>query len=659
MEKAIAVSNNDIALVAWTYDRKLVGCLGFSIRRLDLNARTETALPAWVGFQGDNPAGEWKAKDTDTWPIQKFNWKDLTAKRGGLYQYRIIPMGGEPGALQPLAGVQPLLSNPVQLSANRGAIKSYFNRGILASQAVGRQLPRGQGGTPSAKVLRDRIDQPRDPLRNNLSGDMCQALMSLLDRAQAEGGKCYLALYELSDTELVQHLIGSAFVEIILASAGESKDPDATNAPARQSLHESGVRIADRIMPSGHIGHNKFVVYCDASGAPKAVLAGSTNWTPTGLCAQTNNSVVVESPALASVYLDYWHRLKGDTEQANGTAKALQASAFRTANDKVNSVTLEDRSATIDLYFSPNTPKSRVRARNGQKPDEATPVDLAEVFDRIAGAKQAVIFLAFQPGTPSIMDAIAEAQVKNDKLFVRGALTQTNADVAYTQKVNDYRVQLFHAAAEKPDASVIPAKAIEDQFGVWEKELLAAGHAVIHDKIVVIDPFSDDCAVIMGSHNLGYQASYNNDENMLVIKGHRGLAEAYAAHVMDVYDHYRFRYLLQSMGAGKAFQFLASKDDWQDKYFKGGSGSAELAFWLGATPVAVSAGSSDALRGTAAPTSGTRPAHAASAAPAFAARVARTVKGVNQAGRDIQERRKPKPARAPAQARRSPRPPKR
>jgi phosphatidylserine/phosphatidylglycerophosphate/cardiolipin synthase-like enzyme len=49
--------------------------------------------------------------------------------------------------------------------------------------------------------------------------------------------------------------------------------------------------------------------------------------------------------------------------------------------------------------------------------------------------------------------------------------------------------------------------------------LLRYGQAIIHDKIVVIDPFAENCVVITGSHNLGYKASYANDENMLIIKG--------------------------------------------------------------------------------------------------------------------------------------------
>ncbi len=126
-----------------------------------------------------------------------------------------------------------------------------------------------------------------------------------------------------------------------------------------------------------------------------------------------------------------------------------------------------------------------------------------------------------------------------------------------------------------------------DAFGQWEAELNQAGHAVIHDKIVVIDPFSDNCVVVTGSHNLGYKASYNNDENLAIIRGHRALAEAYAAHCLDVYDHYAWRYWL-AQDSDKAWHFLAGDDSWQDGYFAADNQvkSAELRFWLGATPAA-------------------------------------------------------------------------
>jgi len=73
---------------------------------------------------------------------------------------------------------------------------------------------------------------------------------------------------------------------------------------------------------------------------------------------------------------------------------------------------------------------------------------------------------------------------------------------------------------------------------------------------------------------MGYKASYSNDENLLIIQGHQALAEAYAVHVLDVYDHYRFRAVEAELSAKKRGGrgsdprwdgFLDTKDGWQDR----------------------------------------------------------------------------------------------
>jgi hypothetical protein len=251
----------------------------------------------------------------------------------------------------------------------------------------------------------------------------------------------------LTDTELLQLLIGSPYVHLILSDAGKD---DSTNRPARQALAESHTDVRSRIMPSGHIGHNKLVVYADATGTPRAVLTGSTNWTDTGLCGQSNNAVVVESDGLAAAYFAYWKRLGDDTEAAGGEARELQGSVLRKANRTPVDVQLGD-GTPVRVWFSPNTAQ-----KNNWKDSEA-PVDLAEVFGLIKGAKQAVLFLAFQPGSPSILDAVAGAQAANPDLFVRGAVTDPKA-------ADDFKTQLFHLSGAKPDATVVPATAITDQF---------------------------------------------------------------------------------------------------------------------------------------------------------------------------------------------------
>jgi phosphatidylserine/phosphatidylglycerophosphate/cardiolipin synthase-like enzyme len=137
------------------------------------------------------------------------------------------------------------------------------------------------------------------------------------------------------------------------------------------------------------------------------------------------------------------------------------------------------------------------------------------------------------------------------------------------------------------DYRVIPATGVSDPVGVWEKELNSAGFAVTHSKYVVIDPFSDGCVVVTGSHNQGFQASYNNDENMAIIKGHRPVAEAYAANALDIYDHYAWRWWL-AKNPKTAWTSLKADDTWQDTYFDANSHpiSPELNFWLVASPSA-------------------------------------------------------------------------
>jgi hypothetical protein len=559
MNKAIALATNEIAFVAWTYDSRIANCLGFSLRRKDVQTGVTTVLPAWVGFQGDsNP--DWKPKTTDDWPVQKFNWRDLTAKPGAAYQYQVVPMIGTPGNLNPALD-QALTTDPVLLTPRRGPFLAYFNQGILSTQSVAHMLPSDASG-PSSGALLEHIGTPGDALRLQLAGQMIDALETLLNRAKVEGGSCYAALYELADPELLDRLLATPSLHLVLSNTGPD---DATDKDARAALHQAGIDVTDRMLGSGHIGHNKFMVYVDASDQPQAVLTGSTNWTSTAICAQSNNALICEDPNVAAAYLEYWKRLKEDTD-----AGARQAAGYRTANDAV----VDLASVGGRLWFSPNTTQQRKPSSN-----PAQPSDLADVFEVIKGAKQAILFLLFQPGAPSVIDAITEAANANPNLLIHGAATDPKA-------VDAFDTQLFHRSTTPEVVTMVAATAIKDDFAYWQKELLKSSpsaHAIIHDKIVVVDPFGD-CAVVTGSHNLGFTASYANDENLLIVRGNAALAEAYTTHVMDVYDHYRWRYWLASQ-QNKAWTGLQDADTWQDKYFTGAA-AIEVAFWTRQTEVA-------------------------------------------------------------------------
>jgi ketosteroid isomerase-like protein len=117
MDQAIALANNDVVLLAWSYGTRIVDCLGFAIYRI-YDHGERTPLPAWVGFHGDqNP--DWDPSTTEHWPVQKFSWRDLTASRGDTYSYEIVRQ----------------LAEAAQRGVDDGDPGAIFDTGLLADDA--------------------------------------------------------------------------------------------------------------------------------------------------------------------------------------------------------------------------------------------------------------------------------------------------------------------------------------------------------------------------------------------------------------------------------------------------------------------------------------------------------------------------------------------
>ena len=222
------------------------------------------------------------------------------------------------------------------------------------------------------------------------------------------------------------------------------------------------------------------------------------------------------------------------------------------------------------------------------------------------GAKDAIFFLVFNPGPSdaegtdvnTVVSAGIEFGRLDSKLLVMGAISDPSALPGFVpatpgQKKDRIPPPAIFSPNGAPNVLMIRASAISDLIGDFQKELLSAGHAIIHDKIVVIDPLSEtDCTVITGSHNPSEFNGFKTVcENMVIIRGNRALALAYAVHVIDVYDHYKFRAVLEQqvrdvMLAGKPRPkqptgqgFLQTGDKWQDPYINGEKGD-ELAYFL-------------------------------------------------------------------------------
>jgi hypothetical protein len=113
----------------------------------------------------------------------------------------------------------------------------------------------------------------------------------------------------------------------------------------------------------------------------------------------------------------------------------LQSPTQRTWDHKNNDSSISapialGNGVTVEPMFSPNT--NHVLA----SPPKETPNDMNRVFELIAGAKQAALFLAFDPGNHSILNAAGTALAKNPDLFVRGALTSSQRASQFSESLH-------------------------------------------------------------------------------------------------------------------------------------------------------------------------------------------------------------------------------
>ena len=538
----------DSAFLAWRTSF-IPGCRGFALTRRVKRAAGSTPSPqttgrddgfaietvsSWVGFANgpEVPAGT--RKPTTEWPIQKYLWSDFLVNPGDQVAYRVTPMLGAAGRLREDEANASAWTEVVEIGAETaGRISCYFNRGIVASQWLARVLP----DVDPSQELEKIIATPGDKVRDFLSGPIRQKLIALLDEARANDGHVFAALFELDDPELIPLLqaLGRR-AHIVLGNGSVKHKGDDENADARADLGMCDVR--NRMTAPRALAHNKFLVICDSHQSPQAVWTGSTNWTKTGLCTQANNAVLVQNAALAQDYLDQWKTLAEDGDasppslfESNGAPRTVRGLEGTT------------------LWFTP---------LHGQS-------DLEQAGELIRGAQDGILFLMFNPGPRGtlfndIVDiASPSGQHYDPDLYIQGVLNQ-NPGTAKNP------VTLFNRG-QRLDANedvVLPA-AIPGPFAFWHKELLKLprSHAMVHSKVVVIDPYGRRPVVMTGSHNMGPKASGVNDENLLIIEGDGALASQYAGQIMQIYSQYRWRQSVQAQHGKPGWKGLADGDDWQ------------------------------------------------------------------------------------------------
>jgi phosphatidylserine/phosphatidylglycerophosphate/cardiolipin synthase-like enzyme len=548
-------SNGDDALIAWCPESWQPGWIGFRLEKRSGATGTTTPvnnrIPPKVDGGGKVPDGGLSSALS---PIRRCIWVDHSVEDTKDASYRVTPMIVDGAGFKPVDAAASEWTSPAASALEvKDGIYAVFNRGTLMSQVISRMLNEDIS-VAALKRFKTQLANPGFAGRRYLSGYARQAMLNFLAEADRRGNEVWAAVYEMNDRELVEGLKAFGKRAHLILGNGGTTDPNVAN-----ELGAAHVEVLHRDL--SHKGasspsvHNKFVVERDVK-TEKAVrvLTGSTNWTVTGLCTQLNNVLVVNRPATAEFFHAQWLELK--------EAKDDMTAILRANNTKARS------DGPITTYFAATT---------GQ-------FEFKPVLQAIADAKQGILFLMFKPGNSPLLEAVLQ-RAKEPGFFVRGVVSEVPDDTKSSAGIVAHDATVYSSDAPPKalhESVLLPTGVPQDNVPAWAQEeinrkmYLPAGlNAIVHSKAIVIDPFSDGCVVVTGSHNFSDAASQKNDENLVVIKGNRPLAAAYAVHMEGVYDHFAWRAFLNS--GGHPADIYESVKDWA----KAGSNRAqELSFWM-------------------------------------------------------------------------------
>src|SRR5262249_28871722 len=139
--------------------------------------------------------------------------------------------------------------------------------------------------------------------------------------------------------------------------------------------------------------------------------------------------------------------------------------------------------------------------------------DFAPALAAINAAREAILFLMFMPGQSPLLDAALQQSARAGGPFVRGVVSTVTQTANGT--ITHQGSQVIKDGVTKPtNDDVILPEGEGANRPTWAFEEFTRGafigaglRAIVHSKAIVIDPFSDNCVVITGSHNFSVSAS--------------------------------------------------------------------------------------------------------------------------------------------------------
>ena len=436
---------------------------------------------------GLGPGGQASSREH---PFQSFQWSDYSAKPEHDYTYRVIPLYGTPTNLQEGSAVSVRIATEPEFGKTHSV---FFNRGAIASQEYARRFqnksPDGLGSEQKQAAFRW------------LSRGLFEAFETFVSRANGANYGLYGAIYEFQWPEALKAVKAvsdtGADVHIIYDGIPSSTGPIEKN---EQAIAVAKIKSLSTPRTTGKIMHNKFFVLTK-NHKPVAVWTGSTNLTENGIFGHSNCGHAVENEAIAGEYLNYWNELKGSPA----------SSTERTWMTQNNPNPPNPWNDDLNVVFSPRT---------GLK--------VLEWYAEIASAHKPH-FMTFAFGMHKDFQEVYE---QNDGILRFALMEKEGNGRGLEQGKKD--IKRIRAL---PNVVVAVGKNIvTNSFDRWlaeRQKLTAEAHVkFIHTKYMLLDPLGEKPVIVTGSANFSEASTNENNENMLVIRNDKRVADIYVGEFM-------------------------------------------------------------------------------------------------------------------------------
>ena len=534
-----AIAGTYVVLLGIDLSEEDCPVLGFSIHRQDHTEDEGYFLNSFKRFEETaDKVPEGQSATLEHHPLQSFQWADYTAKPGHCYTYTVRALRGTPADLRPFAEVAVTVQTE---SPEDGLHDIYFNRGVAASQAYERRF----GDRRPEEV-------PGRAAYAWLSRGLNEALESFLRSCKPGRHALRIAAYEFNYRcflDLVKNTLKRGVDVKVVYDARRLKIREKNDA-AVQVAGLAGVSYR-RTHPISYISHNKFIIKLE-DDQPVTVWTGGTNFSEGGIYGHSNVSHVVEDRGIAEKFHDYWQALAKDP----GSKELKQQVA------ELSSLPSELPPEGTSVLFSPY--------KN---------LDPLHWYARLASSAREGLFMTFAFGMNDVFKKVYETSTAPFRLALLEKVTRPMRR-GPERCAEERRMQRLR---RKPENVFAVGNFIRtNKFDGWVEERLSNLNRhvrYVHNKFMLVDPLSEDPIVVVGSANFSDASIRRNDENMLIVRGNRRVADIYLGEFMRLFTHHAFRESLQWRRSDDRQPRWLRTDDWWREYYGNNQRSTRRRFF--------------------------------------------------------------------------------